>query len=48
MQGESGSFTDHDGNIPTQLPPEKEEIKRNLSEGGKALSFFMSRRNTLP
>lgn len=45
MQGESGSFTEHDGNITTQPPPEKEGIRRNLSEGGKALSFFMFRRN---
>lgn len=41
----SGSFTEPDGNITTKPPPEKEGIKRNLPEGGKALSFFMSRRN---
>lgn len=45
MQDESGSFTEHDGNITPQPPPEREGIKRNLSEGGKASSVFTSRRN---
>lgn len=38
---EGGRFTEHDGNITTQPPPEKEGIERDL-KGEQALSFLKS------
>lgn len=38
---EGGSFIEDDGTITPSAPPEKERIKRSLSEGEKALSFLV-------
>lgn len=38
---EGGSFIEDDGNITPRAPPEKERIKRNLSEGIKVSSFLV-------
>lgn len=38
---EGGSFIEDDGSITPRAPPEKERIKRNLSEGIKVSSFLV-------
>lgn len=38
---EGGSFIEDDGNITPRAPPEKERIKRNLSERIKVSSFLV-------